>query len=166
MIIGNATIVEVHFAMKDGDGQLLDSTWEREPFVYLHGACDIIEGLEEILEDLEVGSEFEVTVPPEKGYGIVDPRQITEVAFEDFPEDAELEVGQTFYLESPEGPQAIYIKEMKADCAVIDGNHELAGEILHYKGQVVSIREATSAELKHGTVGSSCCSGGSCSAES
>ena len=166
MNVGNSTVVEVHFTLKNQHGELIDSTHNKAPFIYLHGAKDIVEGLEDTLEDLKTGSEFEVIVLPEKGYGIIDPRQITEVPLEDFPEDADLKVGQQFFVDGPEGHQPIHIKKVGVDTAIIDGNHELAGETLYYKGSIVSVREATAAELNHGTIGSSCCSGGICSSES
>lgn len=165
MKVSSKAVVEVHFTLKNERGELIVSTLDSDPFAYLHGAEDVIEGLEDALQDLEVGSEFEAVIPPEKGYGLVDDRKIMEVPLDNFPEDAEMKVGEMLYAESEEGPQPVYIKEMRENSAVIDGNHELAGMTLHYKGEVLSIREATAQELKHGTVGSSCCSGGTCSLE-
>jgi FKBP-type peptidyl-prolyl cis-trans isomerase SlyD len=157
MKVGNSMVVEIHYTLKNDAGEVLDSSEGRDPLAYLHGAQNIVEGLEDALDELEVDAEFEVVVPPKTGYGERDDRLIGEVPKENFPEDVEVEVGMQFVSETPEGPRPIYVKEIKDEVIVVDGNHELAGQNLHFSGKVVSIREATPDECSHGHAHSGDC---------
>lgn len=150
MNVGNAMVVDIQYTLKNNNGDILDQTQGDDALSYIHGAGNIIPGLEEVLENLGIGSDFEVTIPPEKAYGVFSEELIQEVPKESFPNDIEVEVGQQFYVEGPEGPQPIAIKEIRESTIVIDGNHDLAGETLNFTGKVVGIREATQSELDHG----------------
>jgi FKBP-type peptidyl-prolyl cis-trans isomerase SlyD len=44
------------------------------------------------------------------------------------------------------------VLEVGAETVKIDFNHPLAGDDLHFKGEVVDIRTATEEELEHGHV--------------
>jgi FKBP-type peptidyl-prolyl cis-trans isomerase SlyD len=162
MKVGNSKVIEIHYTIKDKFGDVIDSTEEEKPYAYLHGANNIVEGLEDALDELDVGSSFYVTVPPEKGYGVKDMRLINIVEKEIFPKEAKIAIGEKFITESQSGPLPVIIKEVFEKTVVIDGNHELAGQTLHYSGKVISVREANSNELYHGQVNSPCCVGDKC----
>ena len=148
--VGNAMVVSLSYTLKNDAGDIVDQSPEGQPLVYLHGASNIIEGLEDGLEDSEVGSEFQVDVPPKKGYGEIQPRLISDLPKTRFPEPDNITLGQKFVIESPQGPKSIKIVEIKDDSVVVDANHELAGQTLHFSGSIVDIREGTPHELNHG----------------
>lgn len=148
--VGNAMVVTFHYTLKNDQGDVIDSSEGKDPLVYLHGAGNIVEGLEDGLEDLGVGDEFQVTVEPKKGYGETQKRLISDMPKTRFPEGEELNVGQKFVLDSPQGPRQITIIEVKEDDVVIDANHELAGKNLHFSGKIIDIREGSPEELSHG----------------
>ncbi len=165
MKVGNSKVVEIHFTIEDKNGEVIEDTQSKEPYTYLHGANNIIEGLEDGLEQLEAGAEFDILVPPEKAYGPRDIRLIQEIPLNSFPKSAKVEEGEEFFVDSDQGPKPIYIKEVREKTVLVDGNHKLAGETLHYKGSILSVREADENELYHGQTNSSCCSGGKCSSQ-
>ena len=56
-------------------------------------------------------------------------------------------------LQSNEGQRIpARIIEMKADEVVLDANHPLAGEALHFEIQLTAVRPATKEEIEHGHV--------------
>ena len=57
---------------------------------------------------------------------------------------AEAEEGQV--------PQIILVQEIKDEEVVINGNHPLAGVVLHFDISVEEVREATEEEIAHGHV--------------
>src|SRR3569833_3100954 len=61
--------VTIKYTLRDEEGAVLDSTEGRDPLTYLHGAGNLVPGVEEALEGKSAGDEIKVTVPPEKGYG-------------------------------------------------------------------------------------------------
>jgi len=152
MKVGNSMVIEIHYTLKNDAGDVIDSSEGQEPLTYLHGANNIVEGLEDELDEKEAGDSFEISVPPEKGYGIKDVRLISDVPKDRFPTDVDIEVGMQFVSEGPEGPHPINIIEIKENSIVVDGNHELAGQTLHFSGKIVSVREGTPDELSHGHV--------------
>ena len=63
--IEDGTVVSFHYTLTADSGDTLDSTRDRgEPMLYLHGANNIITGLEKALDGREAGESFQVTVPP------------------------------------------------------------------------------------------------------
>lgn len=152
MKAGNAMVVTIRYALKGEEGEVIESNTEEEPLHYLHGAGNIIEGLEDGLDGLESGEEFDITVEPKYGYGQHQPALISTISVNRFPDGEELKDGQVFTLDSPQGPRLIRILELRENEVKVDGNHELAGKTLRYVGKVLSVREATEDELGNGYV--------------
>ncbi|MBL4712342.1 MAG: peptidylprolyl isomerase [Gammaproteobacteria bacterium] len=146
------SVVTLHYTLKDNDGSLIDKSDDGD-FLYLHGASNIIPGLENALTGKVVDDEFSVSISPEDGYGIKDPKRIQEVPKEMFEKTGEIQVGVQFHAQSPEGEaMVVTVIEMKPDSVVIDGNHALAGVELNFSVKVIDIREASEEEIAHGHV--------------
>lgn len=152
MKVGNSMVVSVEYTLKGEDGEVIESNIGKDPLVYLHGAGNIIEGLEDGLDELEVNDEFDVEVEPKYGYGKYESRLVNYMEKSRFPEDHPLEVGSTFFVNSPEGQKQIKVIEITEDKVKVDANHELAGKTLNFIGKILDIREATDDELAHGHV--------------
>ena len=150
MQIEKNKVVGIDYTLTDDQGQVLDSSEGLEPLCYLHGADNIIPGLERALEGQEVGAELEVLVTSEDGYGDRDESLIQEISKEEFNEIENLEVGMEFEVETDEGPLVISITEIGDEVVTVDGNHPLAGMNLSFKVAVREIRKATEEELEHG----------------
>ena len=70
LVISDQHVVTFHYTLKNDDGDIIDSSEGGEPLAYLHGAHNIVSGLESALFGKSIGDAFEVTVPPEEGYGL------------------------------------------------------------------------------------------------
>ena len=68
-VIAKGRVAAIHYVLRDDDGEVLDSSEGDEPLTYLHGADNVVTGLEEGLEGRSAGDEVTVVVPPDKGYG-------------------------------------------------------------------------------------------------
>ncbi len=118
---------------------------------YLHGHHNIVIGLEEALEGKATGDHVEVSVSPDKGYGLYDPEGIQIVSKDDFPAGAELEQGAMFYAENEQGqPMPFTVLNIEGDDITIDFNHALAGETLNFDVTISGIRSASPDEIAHG----------------
>lgn len=152
MNIADRCAVSFHYTLTDDAGTVLDSSRDSEPLVYLHGAGNIVPGLEQAMAGRKPGDAFKVDVAPEQGYGTrVDAlvQQMPRSAFAGMPEP---EVGMQFQAESNMGPVMVTVVAVDADNVTLDGNHALAGVTLHFDVEVVSVREATTEEIDHGHV--------------
>jgi len=139
-------VVGIDYTLTVNDGTVVDSTEERGPMEYLHGHGNLIPGLEKALEGRELGSELSLTFPPDEGYGLHQPDKIVEVTKQQL--GFEPEVGTVVAAQLPDGrEQHLLIAEVNDDKVILDGNHPLAGQTLHFEVSVASLREATADEL-------------------
>ncbi len=144
-------VVTVHYTLKNGEGEVLDSSAGSEPLEYLHGADNIVPGLETALAGRVIGDHVEVTVPPDQGYGEREEVDLQAVPRSAFPQDEELFPGAEFVTEDEEGqPMPVWVHSVEDEVVMLDLNHPLAGETLHFAVDVVDIRDASTEELEHG----------------
>jgi len=158
MQIADKKVVSIHYTLTNGGGEVIDSSRDAEPMVYLHGAQNIIPGLEAALAGKVVGDELAVSIEAADAYGEYN-EEMTQVVPRDMFEGVdELEAGMEFQAETAQGVQVIRIAAVDGDQITIDGNHPLAGEKLHFEVNVTEVREATEDELTHGHVHGAGCS--------
>lgn len=151
MQIAADKVVSIDYTLTNDAGEVIDSSAGGDALTYLHGADNIVPGLERALEGKAAGDEVNVVVEPQDGYGEYQPELIGTVDRSMFEGVDELEAGMQFHAESPDGDmQIITVREVDGDDVTIDGNHELAGERLTFKVNVVDVRDASEEELAHG----------------
>ena len=152
MQIEQNSVVTLHYTLKDNDGNVIDQS-DDGSFLYLHGAMNIIPGLENALAGKSAGDEFSVSVSPEEGYGAKDPERIQEVPKEMFDNADEIKPGVQFHAQGPDGNAVVVtVVEVKDEAVVIDANHALAGVELNFEVKIVDVREASEEEISHGHV--------------
>jgi FKBP-type peptidyl-prolyl cis-trans isomerase SlyD len=153
MQIVSKKVVTIDYTLKDDQGNVLDSSTQSGGLTYLHGAENIIPGLESALTGRLVGDELTVTVAPEDGYGRRDESMLQVVPRHLFGSIESIEPGMQFHAASPEGqPLIVTIIGVEGDDVTVDGNHPLAGVILNFAVKVLDIRDATEEEISHGHV--------------
>lgn len=153
MTISQHKVVAMQYKVSDVEtGELIDSSEGGAPLVYLHGAQNIIPGLENAMEGKAEGDEFEVTVAPEDAYGEYSEERVQDVPKEAFGEVEEIEPGMAFTAQSEHGPVNLIVVEVTDSTVKVDANHPLAGKSLKFEIKVESIRDASEEELQHGHV--------------
>ena len=150
LTIADGMVVSTHYTLTDDDANVLDSTNESEPMVYLHGAENIIPGLEDALAGKTVGDKFKVSIDAEDGYGEVLTELMEIVDISAFEGVDSVEPGMRFESESEDdGLDTIVVKDVEGNRVTIDSNHPLAGLTLNFDVEVINIREASSEEIEH-----------------
>ena len=152
MKVAKNVVVSIAYQVRTQDGVLVDEAPANRPLEYLQGHNNLVIGLEKALEGKEVGDKFEVRVQPEEGYGAYSENMVQRVPKDVFQGVDELEVGMRFLADTDIGPVPVVITEIDGDEVVVDGNHMLAGQELHFTVEVVATREATLEEIAHGHV--------------
>jgi FKBP-type peptidyl-prolyl cis-trans isomerase SlyD len=148
--IKSGVVVYIHYTLKNPDGETLESSVGDDPMPYLHGAGNIVPGLEAALDGHAVGDRVAVLVPPEEGYGLRDDAGVKPVPRTAMP-DVELVPGLALVAENDEGDRVpVWIHEVSGDTVTLDFNHPLAGATLDFTVDVVDIRDATEEELAQG----------------
>ncbi len=164
IVVGQDKVVHLDYVLTV-EGEIADSTAGREPLPYLHGHNNLIKGLEDQLEGMQVGEGKTVTVDPENAYGVLDDSAFMNMEKSKFPENFEFNIGRPLRLNTGDGRiMSATISEVKDDVVVLDFNHPLAGKSLTFEVSISDIREATEIELSVGRVDMGGCAscGGSC----
>lgn len=150
-MITNGKVVNLVYSLTNAEGEILDSATESDPFTYLHGASQIVPGLEAGLEGLKIGDKKKIKVLAKDGYGEVDPNLKLSVNRSQFPKEMQIEPGMQFETTSPDGHGMVFtIESVEGDKVFIDGNHPMAGQDLNFSIEVVAVRDASAEELEHG----------------
>lgn len=152
MNIVKDTVVSIDYTLKNSEGVVLDTSADGEPMSYLHGAKNIIVGLEQELEGKAAGDELSVEVKSELAYGERIDALIQEVPKEAFGELGDIEVGKRFQAETEQGPVPVVVTAMTETTVTVDGNHPLAGQDLYFEVTVKEVREASKEEIDHGHI--------------
>ncbi len=150
MQISQQKVVTISYTLKDDDGQVLDTSEGREPLVYLHGANNIIPGLESALDGKGAGDTLSVRIAPEQAYGLRDDNMQQDVPREMFG-DMDVKVGAQYHAAGPDGqPVVVTVIATDDESVTVDGNHPLAGQHLNFDVTVLEVRDASEEEVSHG----------------
>jgi FKBP-type peptidyl-prolyl cis-trans isomerase SlyD len=151
MQIANQKVVTIDYTLRDDQGDVLDSSQGQEPLTYIHGAGNIIPGLENALAGKGPGESLKVTIPPAEGYGDRDEELVQKVPRDRFP-GGSVEVGMRFHAQGSAGSQVVTVVAVDEGNVTVDANHPLAGMTLAFDVKVLEVRDATADELQHGHV--------------
>ncbi|MEO1633983.1 MAG: FKBP-type peptidyl-prolyl cis-trans isomerase, partial [Cyanobacteria bacterium J06631_9] len=124
------------------NGQIFDSSKERDPLEFVLGTGMVIAGFDAAVTGLEPGDSITKTIPVDEAYGPYQKEMVADIEKANIPADFELEVGQRLQMQAPGGEvMAVTITEMKGDMVTLDGNHPLAGQDLTFELELVEIVE-------------------------
>jgi len=152
MQIGDQKVVTLHYTLTDNDGRVIDKS-EDGSFAYLHGASNIISGLEDALAGKSAGEEMSVSVSPEQAYGVRDESMLQQVPKNMFEDAGQIAVGTQFHAQGPNGEMLVVtVLEVEEEHVVVDGNHPLAGVELNFDVKIIDVRDASEEEVEHGHV--------------
>jgi FKBP-type peptidyl-prolyl cis-trans isomerase SlyD len=149
MTIEAGKVVQFHYDLFINDSRI-ESSRNGEPMAYLHGAQNIISGLENALAGHQSGDHVEVTVPPEQGYGLREENRIQRVSAKYLKHAGKLKPGMRVQVSTDQGPRLVTVVKVGLKSVDVDGNHPLAGETLRFVVDIVDIRDASAEEKAHG----------------
>lgn len=138
-----------HYTLRNREGRMLDTSRGAEPLACLEGAGMIIEGLEAELVLMAAGDKRTVVVPPERAYGLREDALVQKVPRGRLPVD-EIRVGDQFQTGPDRQSPIVTVMAIEGDEVLLDANHPLAGEELHFEVELVALRAATAEEIKAG----------------
>jgi len=150
--VANNLVVSIHYTLKNADGETLDSSRGGEAMEYLHGASNIVPGLESGLAGKSVGDKVAVVVEPTDGYGVRQGPEPQKVPLTSFPDGGkQLQEGMQIVAQGPDDSMfPLWVVGVGDDHAVLDHNHPLADVTLHFDVEVTAIRAASEEEIEHG----------------
>lgn len=152
MQIEKNAVVTIDYTLTDPQGQVIDTSVGKQPLPYLHGAGNLIPGLERALEGKSAGEKLKVTVSPEDAYGTRDDKLVQVVPKSAFQGVPNIAPGMQFRSQGQGGPSVVTVAKVEGDNVTVDGNHPLAGIPLTFDVDIKDVRKASKEELEHGHV--------------
>lgn len=150
MQISDKSVVSFHYSLKDDSGEELETSFNDQPSCYLHGADNIIRGLEAAMAGRSAGERFEVSLVPAEAYGARNEAMQQRVPVKHLVYKGKLRPGMVVQLSTEKGMRSVTVNKVGRHSADIDANHPLAGRALSFSIEIVDVREATSDEVSHG----------------
>ena len=152
MTIQQNKAVSFHYTLTNQAGEQLESSRDGEPMSYLHGANNIIPGLEKAMAGKSSGDAFQVTVEPAEAYGERSEANIQRISAKLFKNLKKLLPGQIVGLQTRQGPMQVTVVKVGRFNVDVDANHPLAGQALTFDVKVMDVRDASDEETTHGHV--------------
>ena len=138
-MIETGSTVAIEFTLTLDNGQVVSTATEDDPLVYEQGKGEILPALEDALAGLAVDDRKEVHLPPEQGFGVVDPSLYETVPIDEIPEEAR-RPGVRLEATDPQGQRRLVeVEKVEDDHVVINLNHPLAGQALLFNIRVLGI---------------------------
>jgi len=132
--------VKVHYTGKLEDGQVFDSSLQREPLEFTLGQGQLIPGFENGVIDMKVNEKKTISIPKEEAYGEVNKELFQKVEKTQLPEEIKPEVGMALAARNPDGTERpLRVTEVKDNHIVVDANHPLAGKDLTFELELLEI---------------------------
>ncbi len=151
MQIADQTVVTFDYTLSRPDGSLIESSRDGgEPVTYLHGAGNIIPGLERELAGKQAGDTLKVTIAPADGYGERREDLKQRIPAKYLGGSQKLRPGMQVPLRLEHGTQMVTVLKVGKFSVDIDANHPLAGQSLCFDIEVKDVRAALPVELEHG----------------
>ncbi len=136
--------VKIHYTGSFDDGEVFDtSRLSGEPLEFECGSGMVIKGFDDAVRDMEVGEKKHIHLEPAEAYGEVDEKLIQTVPVDRVPNAQDLPVGESVYMQGPNGqPFPVKVVSMDDENVVFDMNHPMAGKALNFELELVEVEGA------------------------
>lgn len=157
-MIATEKVINLNYILSEDNatGLKLESTYEGKPLEFIYGSSNMIPAFEQQIMGLKEGDSFAFEIKSDQAYGNKNPQAIVDLDINIFKVHDKvdydlLKIGNSIPMQDAQGNRMNgVVLELNEKDVKIDFNHPLAGKNLFFKGEVLSIRDATEKELEHG----------------
>ena len=135
----NGDTVKVHYTGTLEDGTQFDSSADRDPLEFTLGEGRLIKGFETAVIGMDAGDTKSVKIPVEEGYGEPRDELVLVVERSEFPSDIDPTVGEQLEMRQEDKSFVVRVIEVTPENVKLDANHPLAGKILNFDIELVSV---------------------------
>ncbi len=154
MTIAPNSVVALTYKLHTVDNdnrEFVEEADQANPLVFLYGAGMMLPKFEENIQGLGKGDRIDFELPAADAYGEKDEQAVAQLPADMFKESGLPEAGSILPLQDNQGNQfRARVVEISPEAVVVDLNHPMAGQTLHFDIEILEVREATQEELEHG----------------
>ncbi|MDR1783614.1 MAG: FKBP-type peptidyl-prolyl cis-trans isomerase, partial [Dysgonamonadaceae bacterium] len=149
--------------------ELMERATPEHPLTFMFGMGMMLEAFEKNIEGLQKGDKFSFVLKPEEAYGVYYEENVAELPKHIFEINGKIDTerifeGATLPMSDSQGHRMMgSILEIKPEVIVMDFNHPLAGETLHFDGEVIDVHVPSPEEIAALASEDGCGCGSSCS---
>jgi FKBP-type peptidyl-prolyl cis-trans isomerase 2 len=150
-------VVSFHYRLREvrpegNVSEWLESSFDSQPLLYLHGYRNVVSGLESALVGKKVGETVTVVLKPEQAYGHRRSNAALRVPVKHLrrvKHPRKLMPGAMVSVDTEQGVKNALVVKVGKFHVDLDTNHPFAGRTLEYEVEIVDIRPATAEEIAH-----------------
>ncbi len=150
LTIAKDRVVEFHYKLHNDSDELLESTEGDAPRAVLIGHRGVLAGVEEAMLGKATGESLQITLPPERAFGLRDEALKERLSKKYLKHVKRLTPGLITQVQTKNGTKPVTILKVGSKVVDVDLNHPRAGQTLKFAIDVVSVRAATEEEIAHG----------------
>lgn len=140
--IGPDREVTLHFALKLENGDVVDSTFDKQPATFKVGDGNLLPGFEVALYGFKAGDKRSLQIEPENAFGQPNPQNVQVMPRSQFA-DMELSEGLLVIFNDAANAELPGVVKAFDDAQVtVDFNHPLAGKTLSFDVEIIEVRQA------------------------
>ena len=141
--VDKGTRVTLHFSLKIKDGDVVDSTFEKDPATLEIGDENLPASFESLLIGMKAGDRAIYEVSPEKAFGQHNPSNVQTFKRHEFSADMVLEKGVVVsFADARQQELPGVVSRVEGDRVDVDFNHPLAGRTLEFDVQIIDVEPA------------------------
>jgi len=138
--IGPDKEVTLHFALKLDNGDVVDSTFDKQPATFKVGDGNLLPGFEQAIYGLKAGDKRSLSITPEQGFGQGNPQNVQVMPRSQF-QDMELSEGLlVIFNDAANAELPGVVKAFDDNQVTIDFNHPLAGKSLSFDVEIIEVK--------------------------
>ena len=138
--IGPDKEVTLHFALKLENGDVVDSTFDKQPATFKVGDGNLLPGFEVALYGFKAGDKRSLQIAPENAFGQPNPQNVQVMPRGQF-QDMELSEGLLIIFNDAANAELPgVVKAFDEQQVTIDFNHPLAGKTLSFDVEIIAVR--------------------------
>lgn len=135
----NDTVI-VHYTGSFTDGEVFDSSIDREPLEFTIGQGMVIPGFENGIIGMHEGDSKKINILAEDAYGPHREELLTTIERSQIPASIDIQIGMVLQMRSPDGGAAnVSIRDINGKSVVLDLNHPMAGKELIFELNLVKV---------------------------
>ncbi|WP_263140383.1 peptidylprolyl isomerase [Pseudomonas sp. RIT-PI-AD] len=138
--IGQDSQVTLNFALKLESGEVVDSTFDKQPATFTVGDGSLLPGFELALFGLKAGDKRVLPVAPDQGFGQPNPQNVQVMPRGQF-DDMELSEGLlVIFNDAANAELPGVVKAFDANSVTVDFNHPLSGKLLTFEVDILDVK--------------------------